>query len=155
VLKSTKKACVAGLALTLVATAASGQVYRWTDEHGNKHFGDAPPTANTERVRPQTTPVDPIEAQQRRLETQRQIREFERRDQQAARQREAQRRQQATQRRFDEIDENYNRRMCTIYTDRIEDIRRSLRSGYSSPDRGRDLRTRLDRAQRDAREYCR
>ncbi|ANB03027.1 DUF4124 domain-containing protein [Ectothiorhodospira sp. BSL-9] len=149
-----KLALAAGIALALITAAASGQVYRWTDEDGNTHFGDAPPGANTQRVQPQAAPADPGEAQRRRLETQRQLREFERQDREAARQRELQRRQQALQQRLDEIDSRSNQRMCQFYQDRIENARSELRRGYTA-DRGRTLRQRIERDQREAREYCR
>lgn len=144
----------AGVVLALLATSANGQIYRWTDEDGNVHFGDAPPSARTERVEPKTAPLDSAEVQRRRLETQRQIREFERQDREAARQRELERRQRALSERFDEIDSRSDERMCQLYQDRIEDARSEMRRGYSAQ-RGRVLRERIERAQRDARRYCR
>ncbi|MCG5494414.1 DUF4124 domain-containing protein [Ectothiorhodospira variabilis] len=149
-----RKVFAASLALALVAASAQGQVYRWTDEDGNVHFGDAPPGAGTERLQPQTAPVDPTEVQRRRLETQRQLQEFERQDREAARQRELQQRRRALQQRFDEIDARSDQRMCQFYQDRIEDARNEMRRGYSAQ-RGRVLRQRIERDQREASRYCR
>lgn len=149
-----KRVFAAGVVLALLATSANGQMYRWTDEDGNVHFGDAPPSAGTERVQPRVAPADPADAQQRRLETQRLMRDFERQDREAARQREAERRQRALRERFDEIDSRSDERMCQLYQDRIEDARNEMRRGYSAH-RGRVLRERIERAQRDAGRYCR
>ena len=45
------------------AALFAGEIYRWTDEHGNVHFGDQPPAENAEEVRirsnaPATPPPD-------------------------------------------------------------------------------------------------
>jgi glutaredoxin len=44
---------VFALALALAAGAASGQIYRWTDERGKLHFTDTPPPPGAKNVRKQ------------------------------------------------------------------------------------------------------
>ena len=44
---------VFALALALAAGAASGQIYRWTDERGKLHFTDTPPPAGAKNVQKQ------------------------------------------------------------------------------------------------------
>lgn len=38
------------LLIFLATQAAAGGVYRWTDDDGNVHFGDRPPSADTEKT---------------------------------------------------------------------------------------------------------
>ncbi|UCE88497.1 MAG: DUF4124 domain-containing protein [Pseudomonadota bacterium] len=45
------------------AALVAGEIYKWTDEHGNVHFGDRPPVDNAEEIRirsnaPATAPPD-------------------------------------------------------------------------------------------------
>lgn len=48
------------LALALAASAASAQIYRWTDEQGKTHVTDTPPPAgakNVRKLRPAAAPI--------------------------------------------------------------------------------------------------
>ena len=60
-------ATVLGLALLVIAEAAAAQVYKWKDEHGATHYGDAPPPRvksdilKTDRPAPARAPVLPYE----------------------------------------------------------------------------------------------
>ena len=48
------------LALALAASAASAQIYRWTDEQGKIHVTDTPPPARATNVRTLRPPAAPI-----------------------------------------------------------------------------------------------
>lgn len=55
------------VALTLAAaaagTAVAGDIFKWTDEDGNVHFGDRPEGEDTERLAIQSKPTDPAHVQ--------------------------------------------------------------------------------------------
>jgi len=60
-------AAVIGLALVVIAGAAAAQMYKWKDEHGTTHYGDAPPPRvksdilKTDKPAPTRAPVLPYE----------------------------------------------------------------------------------------------
>lgn len=48
------------LAVTTAGTAAAGDIFKWTDEEGNVHFGDRPDGGEeTEKVAIQSRPTNP------------------------------------------------------------------------------------------------
>lgn len=47
------------LAVTAAGTALAGEIYKWTDEEGNVHFGDHPGGEEPERLEIQSRPTDP------------------------------------------------------------------------------------------------
>jgi hypothetical protein len=49
-----------------LACPASGEVYRWVDEHGRVHYGDRPPAENAERIRIAPAPAGDPELDRRR-----------------------------------------------------------------------------------------
>ncbi len=51
------------LAMTAAGTAVAGDIYKWTDEDGNVHFGDRPLGEEPERVAIQSKPTDPARIQ--------------------------------------------------------------------------------------------
>jgi hypothetical protein len=55
------------VALTLAAaaagTAVAGDIFKWTDEDGNVHFGDRPEGEDPERLAIQSKPTDPAHVQ--------------------------------------------------------------------------------------------
>lgn len=62
------KAAVAGFALLFASGLAASQVYKWKDEHGTTHYGDAPPpprvhaeVLKTDAQAPAGTPALPYE----------------------------------------------------------------------------------------------
>jgi glutaredoxin len=60
-------AALLGLALLVIADVAAAQVYKWKDEHGVTHYGDAPPprakseVLTTAKPAPPRAPVLPYE----------------------------------------------------------------------------------------------
>lgn len=59
-------AAVLGVALLVIAEAASAQIYKWKDEHGVTHYGDTPPRVKSEMLRtdkaaPAQSPILPYE----------------------------------------------------------------------------------------------
>jgi len=60
-------AAMLGLALVMIAGAAAAQMYKWKDEHGTTHYGDAPPPRvksdilKTDKPAPTRAPVLPYE----------------------------------------------------------------------------------------------
>jgi glutaredoxin len=60
-------AAILGLALLVLAEAAAAQVYKWKDEHGATHYGDAPPPRvksellETDKQTPVQAPILPDE----------------------------------------------------------------------------------------------
>ena len=51
------------LALIAAGTAAAGEIYKWTDEEGNVHFGDRPDGEAPEKVAIQSRSTDPARVQ--------------------------------------------------------------------------------------------
>jgi hypothetical protein len=51
------------LAMATAGTAIAGDIYKWTDEDGNVHFGDKPIGAQPERLAIQSKPTDPAKIQ--------------------------------------------------------------------------------------------
>ena len=51
------------LALLAASTAVAGEIYKWTDEEGNVHFGDIPVAQDSERVAIQSKPTNPERVQ--------------------------------------------------------------------------------------------
>ena len=51
------------LALIAAGTAAAGEIYKWTDEEGNVHFGDRPDGEEPEKVAIQSRSTDPARVQ--------------------------------------------------------------------------------------------
>ena len=51
------------LALPAASTAVAGEIYKWTDEEGNVHFGDIPVAQDSERVAIQSKPTNPERVQ--------------------------------------------------------------------------------------------
>ena len=51
------------LAMTAAGAAVAGEIYKWTDEDGNVHFGDRPAGENPERLAIQSKPTDPAKIQ--------------------------------------------------------------------------------------------
>ena len=47
------------LALIAAGTATAGEIYKWTDEEGNVHFGDRPDGEEPEKVAIQSRSTDP------------------------------------------------------------------------------------------------
>jgi len=47
------------LTVTATATALAGDIYKWTDEDGNVHYGDQPTGERPERLDIQSKPTDP------------------------------------------------------------------------------------------------
>ena len=47
------------LAVTAAGTALAGDIYKWTDEEGNVHFGDHPGGEEPERLEIESRPTDP------------------------------------------------------------------------------------------------
>lgn len=59
------QAIAAALILIMAAagTAAAGDIYKWTDEEGNVHFGDRPLGEDPERLAIRSKPTDPARIQ--------------------------------------------------------------------------------------------
>lgn len=59
------QAIAAALILVLAAagTAAAGDIFKWTDEEGNVHFGDRPLGEDPERLAIRSKPTDPARIQ--------------------------------------------------------------------------------------------
>ena len=51
------------LMLAMAGTAIAGDIYKWTDEEGNVHFGDKPLGEQPERLAIQSRPTDPAKIQ--------------------------------------------------------------------------------------------
>ncbi len=51
------------LAMATAGTAMAGDIYKWTDEDGNIHFGDKPIGEQPERLAIQSKPTDPAKIQ--------------------------------------------------------------------------------------------
>jgi hypothetical protein len=51
------------LAVTAAGPAAAGDIFKWTDEDGNVHFGDVPVSAESEKVAIQSRPTNPERVQ--------------------------------------------------------------------------------------------
>ena len=51
------------IALLLTGVANGGDIYKWTDEDGNVHFGDRPDGESPERLAIQSRPTDPARIQ--------------------------------------------------------------------------------------------
>ncbi len=51
------------LAVTAAGTAVAGDIFKWTDEDGNVHFGDVPVSAESEKVAIQSRPTNPARVQ--------------------------------------------------------------------------------------------
>lgn len=51
------------LAVTSAGTAVAGDIFKWTDEDGNVHFGDVPVSAESEKVAIQSRPTNPARVQ--------------------------------------------------------------------------------------------
>ena len=51
------------LAMATAGTAIAGDIYKWTDEDGNVHFGDKPIGEQPERLAIQSKPTDPAKIQ--------------------------------------------------------------------------------------------
>ena len=51
------------LAIAVAGAAYAGDIYKWTDEEGNVHFGDRPETETSERLAIQSRPTDPARIQ--------------------------------------------------------------------------------------------
>ena len=51
------------LAMATAGTAIAGDIYKWTDEDGNLHFGDKPIGEQPERLAIQSKPTDPAKIQ--------------------------------------------------------------------------------------------
>jgi len=51
------------LAVTAAGTAAAGDIFKWTDEDGNVHFGDIPAGQESEKVAIQSRPTNPARVQ--------------------------------------------------------------------------------------------
>ena len=51
------------LVLIGAATNAAGEIYKWTDEEGNVHFGDKPVAEDSERVAIRSRPTNPERVQ--------------------------------------------------------------------------------------------
>ena len=51
------------LAVTAAGTAVAGDIFKWTDEDGNVHFGDVPVSAESEKVAIQSQPTNPARVQ--------------------------------------------------------------------------------------------
>jgi hypothetical protein len=51
------------LAMATAGTAIAGDIYKWTDEDGNVHFGDKPIGAQPERLAIRSKPTDPAKIQ--------------------------------------------------------------------------------------------
>ena len=51
------------LALIAAGTATAGEIYKWTDEEGNVHFGDRPDGEEPEKVAIQSRSTDPARVQ--------------------------------------------------------------------------------------------
>ena len=51
------------LAVIAAGTAAAGEIYKWTDEEGNVHFGDRPDGEEPEKVAIQSRPTNPARVQ--------------------------------------------------------------------------------------------
>jgi len=51
------------LAMAATGTAIAGDIYKWTDEDGNVHFGDRPIGEQPERLAIQSKPTDPAKVQ--------------------------------------------------------------------------------------------
>ncbi len=51
------------LAVAAAGPAAAGDIFKWTDEDGNVHFGDVPVSAESEKVAIQSRPTNPARVQ--------------------------------------------------------------------------------------------
>ncbi len=51
------------LAVTAAGAAVAGDIFKWTDEDGNVHFGDVPVSAESEKVAIQSRPTNPARVQ--------------------------------------------------------------------------------------------
>ena len=51
------------LAVTAASIAVAGDIFKWTDEDGNVHFGDIPVSAESEKVAIQSRPTNPARVQ--------------------------------------------------------------------------------------------
>ncbi len=51
------------LAVTAAGAAVAGDIFKWTDEDGNVHFGDVPVSAESEKVAIQSQPTNPARVQ--------------------------------------------------------------------------------------------
>ncbi len=51
------------LAVTAAGPATAGDIFKWTDEDGNVHFGDVPVSAESEKVAIQSRPTNPARVQ--------------------------------------------------------------------------------------------
>lgn len=58
-----KKAIALLLTLAMAGAAGAGQIYKWTDEEGNVHFGDKPAGEDSERVAIQSRRTNPSRVQ--------------------------------------------------------------------------------------------
>lgn len=90
-------AALLGMALLLLPVAAQAQIYKWTDEHGNVHFGDKPVDEGTAE-KAESVEVD--EAYKPPQRSEREIRAMQ--EQQRARSEADRRRREANDRRLAE-----------------------------------------------------
>ncbi len=51
------------LAVTAAGPATAGDIFKWTDDDGNVHFGDVPVSAESEKVAIQSRPTNPARVQ--------------------------------------------------------------------------------------------
>jgi len=135
--------------LCVCAPAYAG-VYKWVDKNGDVHFADKPPPGGAEQIE---TTDNRIESRGLRPGERRRLEKIEREERDRQIERSMQRATEESKETSTQVNEDYNRRMCRNYRERIEDIEDELRRGYTAR-RGTYLNKQLRRDKERAAEYC-
>jgi len=122
-----------GVALSLLVTvpAAAGGVYKWTDEHGQVHFGDRPPAGTpAEHAEPRpATGVDPAAGSGLRSGERARLSGIEKQERLKATEKKRQDKRAAADegRREHQVEQEVSR--CVSYQQKIRDYKSRLRAG--------------------------
>jgi hypothetical protein len=118
--------------LLVIATSAPADVYKWTDETGNVHYGDHPPEqVPYERVETDNPPPSGASGGLRPGE-QHLLQDIQKEEQRADRERKAQAREEARNRQRQAEEAARRRDQCDSYRRRLKRIEQRLVSGYSA-----------------------
>ena len=152
------------LGLAAVALHAGG-VYKWTDENGQVHFGDAPPSSTTKREKldaavPKSATVetnDAIEQDTDYYSPQRQLERIKANNEEEHRKALERRKQsliEMQQSQSSTHDQNVNVAKCNYYEARVKEKEHDLLGGYfSDSDRLKD-ETKLAQLKYLAASFC-
>lgn len=146
------------MVLLLVAPAAAGQVFKWTDADGRVHYGDKPP-AQTEGQpvdmdkAPLSTPGPAVAPVLRPTERE-MLRKIEAQEQREAKERASEARRLERENRRQAKAEERQRSQCAAYRSRYEAVTERLRAGYTAA-QGDALHRRAEGYAAKIKEYCR